>query len=116
MLIDLLVSEVRVKMLSILLTNTDKPLHVRALVREVGTEINAVRRELKRLHELGLVIKQPSGNRIYYSANTGHYMFPELLALVFKEDGLAKILLEKKDKLGPVDYMFLSKGFLRGRA
>ena len=60
MLEELVISEVRVDMLKFLLTQPDESYHVRALVRALDTEINAVRRELDRLHGIGLLRKRPS--------------------------------------------------------
>ena len=47
MLKELLISEVRVNLIKFLIKNFENEFHVRALVRELGVEINAVRRELE---------------------------------------------------------------------
>ena len=51
MLIDILISKVRVKILELFLANPDSIYHVREIVRRVAEEINAVRRELARLEK-----------------------------------------------------------------
>ncbi len=115
MLKDLFVSEVRVKILKTLLTNPDKPYHVRGLVRAVKTEINAVRRELDRMINISLLRKRQSGNRIYYSVNTSSIYFPELLSMVAKEEGLGYDIIRNLKKLGDVRFAMVSRAYLRGR-
>lgn len=115
MLKDIFVSEVRVNILKTMLPNPEEQLHVRAIVRAVGTEINAVRRELKRLYKLGLMKKRPSGNRIYYFVDTSHAYYPELLSLVAKEEGLGAEIIKNQKKLGDVKFAVLSRGYSRGR-
>jgi len=115
MLNKLFVSEVRVKILKLMLLNPEKSLHVRAIVRGVGAEINAVRRELDNLISIDLFRKRQSSNRIYYTVNTDHPFFGDLLSLVAKENGIAAKLYKGLKNLGEVEYIVLSKSFLRGR-
>lgn len=112
---DLLISEVRVSILKSMLPYPDKTFHVRALVRAVQTEINAVRRELARLNSIGLLRKRPSGNRIYYSVDTASPFYPELLALIAKDEGVGNLIITNLKKLGDVKFAVLSKSFIRGR-
>ncbi len=115
MLKDLFISEVRVNILKTMLPFPDKSFHVRAIVREVKTEINAVRRELARLNSIGLLRKRPSGNRIYYSVDTSSPYYPELLSLIAKEFGLGAEIIKSTKKLGNARFAVLSRGFSRGR-
>ena len=115
MLKDLLISEVRVNILKLMLPTPDKSYHVRALVRAVDTEINAVRRELARLPSIGLLRRRPSGNRIYYSVDTASPYYPELLALIAKDGGVGAAIIDNLKKLGDVRFAVLSKAFIRGR-
>ena len=115
MLNEIFVSEVRVKILKLMLPAPEKPFHVRALVRAVGTEINAIRRELNRLTKLGLLKRRPSGNRVYFTVNTGSIYYPELLSLVSKENGLGQKIIQQSKQLGDVRFAILSRAFARGR-
>ena len=69
MLKELFISEVRVNLLKFLVKNFNEEYHVRALVRELGVEINAVRRELEKLTNLNILLKNPWGNKIFYKIN-----------------------------------------------
>ena len=71
---DLFVSKVRVKLLKIFLSNPGKIFYVRQLVRLAGEEINAVRRELARMEERGLVKKERRANRLYYEFQKDLYI------------------------------------------
>lgn len=115
MLKDLLISEVRLKILRLLLLNPEKSYHVRAIVRAVGAEINAVRRELENLTNINLLRKRQSSNRLYYSVDTSHVFYPELLALLAKEIGLGGLFMRNIKHLGDVKFAMLAKAFLRGR-
>lgn len=115
MLKDLFVSEVRINILRLMLTGPNEQFHVRAIVRAVDAEINAVRRELAKLEEMGLLRKRQSGNRLYYKADTSHIFYSELLAMVSKKEGVGGLILKNAKDLGTIKFAVLSTAFLRGR-
>jgi hypothetical protein len=115
MLKELFISEVRVNLLKFLIKNYTQEFHVRALVRELGVEINAVRRELEKLNNLDILIKNPWGNKIFYKINVLSPIYPDLVSMIFKEEGIALKLLKSIDNLGEVKFIALSKEFCRGR-
>lgn len=115
MLKNLFVSEVRVRILKTILPHPDKTYHVRALVRVVGAEINAVRRELLNLTTIGLLRRRQSGNKIFYTADPLSPYFTELLAMVSKEEGIAADIIQAQKSLGDLKFAVISKAFLRGR-
>lgn len=111
----IITSEVRVKILIELYSETDKHLYVRELTRRVGTEINAVRRELKRLSKAGIIKKEKRGNRLYYLVKKDYPFYFELMAMVAKERGVGKRILELNNELGRVKLALLSMEFAEGR-
>jgi len=115
MLKKLFISGVRISVLKVMLIHPDEQYHIRAIVREVGAEINAVRRELSRLEDIGLLVKRRSSNRIYYRVNTDCTYYPDLLSLVSKDMGIGKAIVENAKKLGDIRFAMLSTGFMRGR-
>lgn len=115
MLNQLFTSSVRVKIINLLLLGPKDGLHVRDLVRRVGTEINAVRRELDRLVAIGLLKSVPNGNRLFYVVNTEHYLYFELLSLTVKESGLPRQIFDRRKLLGHIDFALFSLDFARGR-
>lgn len=113
MLEDLVISKVRVKLLSLLLANPGEIYHVRDLVRRVGEEINAVRRELAHLEKAAIVKKEPRGNRLYYWINPGYPLFTELSSMVAKETGLGEQIIRNRNRLGKVSFCVFSGKFVR---
>ena len=81
---DLITSKVRIKILELFFSNLKEIYHVRGIVREINEEINAVRRELTKLEEDGVLRKEPRGNRIYYSVRTEHAFYGDLISMVSK--------------------------------
>lgn len=114
MLEDLIISRVRVKMLTLFLTHPGKIFHVRDIVRKVDEEINAVRRELAHMEKIGLVSKEQRANRLFYTMRPDHMLYFELLELVGKTSGLGFDIIKQKAKLGKIKFAFISGRFLRG--
>lgn len=112
-LTDIITSKVRVKILDLFYSNLTEMYHVRGIVREVGEEINAVRRELERFEKVGILKKEPRGNRIYYFVNKDYSGYGDLIQIVSKSTGLGKSLIETKNKLGKVSIVMFSGKFAR---
>ena len=112
---DIITSDVRVKILMELFSETQKHLYVRELTRRVGTEINAVRRELKRLTGAGIIRKEKRGNRLYYLVRTDYPLYYELVAMVAKEVTIGSGILKNANNLGKIRLALLSTDFAEGR-
>lgn len=110
---DIITSKVRIKILELFFSNLTEMYHVRGIVREVGEEINAVRRELEHLEKASILKKEPRGNRIYYFINLGYPGFEDLLSIVAKSTGLGKAINESKNKLGKISIVMFSGKFAR---
>ncbi len=111
---DLIVSKVRVKMIEAFFQQADGMLYVRELTRIVNEEINAVRRELSRLLEYGVIKSEQRGNRLYYSLNKRYLFFQELQQMVAKSTGLGRKLRRLRRKLGTIEYVMFSGRYVRG--
>lgn len=112
---QIITSGVRIKILIELFSETKKHLYVRELTRRVGTEINAVRRELKRLSKANLIRKEKRGNRLYYLIRKDHPYYYELMSMVAKEMGIGKLILDNRQNLGKTKLAILSMEFAEGR-
>lgn len=113
---DIITSKVRVKILELFFSNLSEMYHVRGIVREIGEEINAVRRELERMENVGILKKEPRGNRVYYFIRNDYPCFGDLLSIVAKSTGLGKSILESRSKLGKVSFVMFSGKFARGKS
>lgn len=110
---DLIISRVRVKMLSLFLSHPGTIFHVREIVRKVGEEINAVRRELAHMEKAGMVAKEQRANRLFYSFRKEYPIYYELLELIGKTTGLGADILKQKAKLGKIKFAMLSGRYQR---
>lgn len=113
MLNDLIISRVRVKLLTIFLSSPGKIIHVRELVRQSKEEINAVRRELAHMEKTGMVSKEHRANRLYYSFRKDYPLYFDLLELITKTMGLGGAVLKHRNKLGRIKMAMISGKFAR---
>lgn len=111
---DLIISRVRVKILTLFLTNPSQIYHVRDIVRKVDEEINAVRRELAHLEKAGLLAKEQRANRLFYGFRTEYPLYFELMELITKSSGLGYDIIKNKSKLGKIKFAMLSGRYMRG--
>lgn len=82
-----------------LLLHPEQQWHVRELARLTATAPGTLNKELARLHAVGLLVRQQSGNQLRYCANTASPVFAELAALLRKTVGVADVL---RDGLAPL--------------
>jgi uncharacterized protein len=114
MLEDIVISRVRVKILTLFLTHPGTIFHVRDIVRRVDEEINAVRRELAHMEKAGMVSKEQRANRLFYSFRKDYPLYFELLELIGKTSGLGADVIKQRAKLGKLKYVMVSGRYLRG--
>lgn len=110
---DIITSRVRISLIELFYSDVTEMYHVRGVTRAVKEEINAVRRELERLFDAGILKKEARGNRVYYWARPDYIYFEDLLSMVCKNTGLGSDLVENKNKLGKVAYVMFSGSFAR---
>ena len=108
MLEHFFISKVRVKILKLYIEDAADSYHVRDVVRKVGEEINAVRRELINLEKAGLFTREPKFNRVYYTLRKDYPIYNELKSLICKEYGLGGSILKEKEQLGGITFAVLS--------
>lgn len=111
---QLFVSQVRVDILKLFLLRPAISYHVREITRRVGTEINAVRRELANLSNLGMLQSSAQKNRVYYQLRHDFPFLDEVLGLVVKEEGIGKALVGGRNA-DEIKFAFVSTPFLLGR-
>lgn len=114
MLSDLMISKCRIKLLETFLGQPKEIFYIRQLVRLIGEEINAVRRELAHLEKAGIVKKENRGNRIYYWVDPNYSLYGDLLSLFSKRVGLGGAIVKNKNKVGRIWLAMLSGKFARG--
>ena len=113
---DIITSKVRVKVLELFFGNVKEIYHVRGVVRELKEEINAVRRELEKLENAGMLRSENRGNRRYYSLREEYVLYEDILSMVAKTKGLGAQLIANKNKIGKIGYIMFSGSFARRKA
>jgi len=112
---DFMISKTRVKMMELFFLHPNEMYYVREITRATKEEINAVRRELERMSEYGLVRSEQRGNRLYYSLNSKYVYFQELQQMVVKSSGLGRKLRKLQRKLGTLSFVMFSAKFVQGK-
>lgn len=90
-LAEILSSKIRAEIFRLLFGTIAEELHMREIERRSGYAIGTIQTELKKLLRLDLVKKRKDGNRLYYRANKGHPLYPDIRSLVLKTIGLVDI-------------------------
>ncbi len=119
MLEQLFGSQTRVRLLQIFLSNPEEKYFVRELTRNLNSQINAIRRELENLEDLGAIRiveevgEHKSQNKKFYQSNLDFILYHELKSIFQK----AQFLLEKKfakavKKIGKVHFLALTGTFV----
>ena len=91
-LAELLFKDYRRRALGLLLLHTDKRYHVREIARLTGTVAGTLHKELARLADAGLLLKETVGNQVFYGANRDCPIFEELASILRKTSGLTDVL------------------------
>ncbi|MEI6050392.1 MAG: ArsR family transcriptional regulator [Bacteroidota bacterium] len=86
------------------------------MAKEFGESSNAVRLELNRFEQAGLLKSAPSGNKKLYHANMNHPLYNDIHSIISKTIGIDQIVDEVVDKLGDVEEAYLTGDFAIGKS
>ena len=114
MLDTLIQSKTRLKLLLRFFLNPESSAYLRGLAQEFDESTNAVRVELNRFEEAGLIQSHKDGNKNMYQVNTNFPMFNELQTIAFKHFGIDQIIEQVIEKLGDVEAVYLTGDLARG--
>ncbi|MCD6119435.1 nucleotidyltransferase domain-containing protein [bacterium] len=107
----------RTLVLSALLADPAKKWHLRALARETGLSAPTIQQETLNLSDAGIILREQSGNRVYFRANRKCPIYPDLKMLILKTVGLADVL---RDALSPladrIELAYIYGSFAEGAA
>ena len=115
MLEALITSKTRIKLLLKFFLNSNNKAWLRSLESEFGESTNAIRLELNRFQNAGLLISKTEGNKKIYKANTEHPLFPEINHLIIKHIGLDKIIDKIIMSLGELNSVYLVGELAQGK-
>ncbi|MFQ5447571.1 MAG: ArsR family transcriptional regulator [Saprospiraceae bacterium] len=114
MIETLISSKTRIKLLLKFFLNSNTTAYLRSLESEFGESSNAIRLELNRLEEAGMLSSFSEGNKKMFRANTHHPLFKEVRNILMKTLGLDQVIETVIERLGQVDKVYLVGEFARG--
>jgi predicted transcriptional regulator len=115
LLTGLIASKTRIKLLMRLFFNPKARSYLRELAKEFNVSTNAVREELNQLKKTNLLKSEKSGRQVYYMANTGHALFPELKSMVSKVMGIDQVIESIITRLGNLEKAYLVDDYAEGK-
>ena len=113
-LAQLLSSQVRAEIFRLLFNGNKTSIHLRDLQRKSQLSIGTIQKEIGHLKELDLVIPERDGNRLYYTANTGHPLYNDICGLVEKTSGVIEKLKEILSRIKEVECAFIFGSVAKG--
>ncbi len=107
--------QTRGRILAVLFGSPDGAFFLRQIARNVDVSVGSVQRELKTLTEAGITLRNQTGNQVFYRANRGHPLYPELHALIAKTLGVFHLVSAALWPLADrIQYAFVYGSFARG--
>lgn len=114
MLETLISNRTRVKLLLRFFLNPESESYLRELEREFEETSNAIRVELNRFEDAGVILSHRESNRKYFKANRNYPLFQEFQNLAMKHFGIDQILEKIVSKLGHVRKVYLTGTLAKG--
>lgn len=94
--------------------NSSNRAYLRGLEEEFGESTNAIRLELNKMEQVGMITGTTEGNKKYFSANTRHPLFRDLNSIIRKYVGIDTIIENVINQLGDVERVYLTGAFAKG--
>lgn len=94
--------------------NSNSTAYLRSLESEFGESTNAIRIELNRFEEAGMLITEKEGNKKVFRANTLHPLFGDVQRMLQKYVGIDQIIESLIERLGNVHRVFVEGQFAKG--
>ena len=114
MLDTLISSKTRVKLLLKFFLNSNTRSYLRRLETEFGESTNAIRIEINRFEQAGMLSSELVGNKKMFRANLEHPLFGEIHNILLKYVGLDRIVEDVVKRLGEVQRVYLVGEFSKG--
>ncbi len=115
MIEDLISSKTRIKLLLKFFLNSNTTSYLRGLEAEFGESTNAIRLELKKMEEAGMLDSYLEGNKKFFKANIHYPLFHEIHSILMKYIGIDQILDNVVKRLGFLEKAYLTGAFAQGR-
>jgi predicted nucleotidyltransferase len=104
------------QILALLFLHPEASFHVRQIARLTGLAAGSIHRELRRLFDSGLILRESVGNQVHYRANRDCPIFVELAGVFRKTVGLADVIREALSPLqDEIDLVFIFGSVAQGK-
>lgn len=113
MLDSIVTSKTRIKLLLKFFAHANSG-YLRALAKEFDESTNAVRVELNRLTDAGLLLAEDEGKTKVYRANSAHPFFSEITGMVSKFLGLEDLMERIVRRMGEVEKAYIVGDYAQG--
>ena len=113
-LASLITSKTRLKLLIKFFSHPNAQGYLRGLAEEFGDSTNAVRIELIKLEEAGLLKSSSQGQRVVYEVNKTNPFYAELISMVSKFLGFNDLIEMVLDKIGNLQEAYVVGDYARG--
>lgn len=114
MLDTLITSKTRLKLLLKFFLNGNNKSYLRGLETEFGESSNAIRIELNRFEEAGLLVSSSEGNKKIYQANKNNTIFNDIHNMLIKFVGIDEIIEKVLRRVGDLHSAYIINDFARG--
>lgn len=114
MLDTLITNKTRLKLLLKFFLNSNSRAYLRNLEQEFNESSNAIRVELNKFEEAGLLKSEITGNKKYFKANTSHPLFPDIHNILLKHLGIDQVIDEIIENLGNLKMVYLVGDIAKG--
>jgi predicted nucleotidyltransferase len=84
------------------------------LETELGDNTNAIRVELNKLEEAGLLKSFSRGNKKIFQSNTDHPLFGDINSILMKITGLDELMKRVLDNVGDLEKVYLTGALAQG--
>lgn len=98
-----------------LFLNPESSAHLRGLAEDFGESTNAVRLELNRFEEAGMLVSESQGNKKLYKANNRHPLFGDLNNIVLKYVGIDRIIEIVITRMGELKQVYMTGDYAQGK-
>jgi hypothetical protein len=111
----LITSQMRIKLLLKFFLNASTRAHLRGLQAEFGDSTNAIRVELNRFENAGLLVSSHDSNKKIYQANKDHPLFADIHSIILKETGIDRVIEKVIHRIGNLTSVYLTGDFAKGK-
>jgi hypothetical protein len=115
MLETLITNKTRLKLLLKFFLNSNSRSYLRNLETEFDESSNAIRIELNRFEEAGLLVSNSDRNRKVFRANINHPLFPDIHNILMKYIGFDQIIDKLVQKLAGINKAYIIGDFAKGK-